>query len=157
MFGTPDCADVGQKLWVNLCQWSQKMAFNPWHEVFGLCTTNTACLFQQSDMCIDGRCFHMTVVSPKDAKLPDPTVWGWEWHDRAKAWVPHSTDLPDASGCWCLLLHCECTVAAWSTASSTMLGFDATSFANVKVVAQTTIRCDVFWRPHTHTYHYTKC
>ena len=25
------------------CQWSQKMAFHPWPEVFGLNTTNTAC------------------------------------------------------------------------------------------------------------------
>ena len=43
MSGTPDCADVGPKLWLNPCQWTQKMAFRPWPEVFGLNTTNTAC------------------------------------------------------------------------------------------------------------------
>ena len=43
MFVTPDCADVGPKLWLNPCQWSQKMAFHPWPEIFGLDTTNTAC------------------------------------------------------------------------------------------------------------------
>ena len=43
MSGTPDCADVGLKLWLNPCQWSQKRAFHPWPEVFGLNTTNKAC------------------------------------------------------------------------------------------------------------------
>ena len=43
MSGTPDCADVGPKLWFNLCQWSQKTAFHPWPKVFGLNTTNTTC------------------------------------------------------------------------------------------------------------------
>ena len=43
MSGTPDCADVGPKLWLNTCKWSEKMAFHPWPEVFGLNTTNTAC------------------------------------------------------------------------------------------------------------------
>ena len=38
-----DCADVGPKLWLNPCQRSQKMAFHPWPEFFGLNTTNTAC------------------------------------------------------------------------------------------------------------------
>ena len=50
--------------------------------------------------CIDGRCFH------KDAKLPCPTVWGWEWHDRTKVWVPCLDELPDTSWdvvCWCIV------------------------------------------------------
>ena len=44
MSGTPDCADLGPKLWFNLCQWSQQTAFHPWPKVFGLNTTNTSCL-----------------------------------------------------------------------------------------------------------------
>ena len=50
--------------------------------------------------CIDGGCFH------KDAKLPGPTVWGWEWHDRTKAWVPCLAELPDTS--W--VAFCCCIV-----------------------------------------------
>ena len=42
MSRTPYCADVGPKLWLNPCQWSQKMAFQQWPEVFGLNTTNKA-------------------------------------------------------------------------------------------------------------------
>ena len=45
MFGTPYCADACQNLWLNLCQWSQKMAFHPCPEIFGHSTTNTACFF----------------------------------------------------------------------------------------------------------------
>ena len=50
-------------------------------------------LYHQHSMqtCIDGRCFH------KDAKLPCPTVWGWEWHGRTKVWVPCLDELPDTS------------------------------------------------------------
>ena len=48
--------------------------------------------------CIDSRCFH------KDAKLPGPTVWGWEWHGRTKAWVPCLSELPDTS--WVAVCYC---------------------------------------------------
>ena len=43
MSGTPDCANVSTKLWLNIRQWNQKVAFHPWPEVFGLNTTNAAC------------------------------------------------------------------------------------------------------------------
>ena len=52
--GTPNYADVGPNLRQNLCQWSQKMAFHPWPEVFGLNTTNTACFDPACKMYTDG-------------------------------------------------------------------------------------------------------
>ena len=75
MSGTPDYADVGPKLWFNLCQWSQKTAFHPWPKVFGLNTTNTTYFVPT--------CKHVRWWSQlSHAKLP--TVCGWEWHDRTK-------------------------------------------------------------------------
>ena len=55
-------------------------------------------LYSNMQACIDGRCFH------KDAKLPGPIVWGWEWHGRTKAWVACLAELPDTS--WVAVCYC---------------------------------------------------
>ena len=84
-------ADVGPRTVVIPLSVKPENGFPPRPIVFEIYTNNTACFVPAFKTCIDGRCFH------KDAKLPDPTTWGWEWHDRTKAWVPYSTELPDAS------------------------------------------------------------
>ena len=94
MSGTLDCADVGPKLWLNPCQWSQKLAFHPWPEVFGLNTTNTACFVPTCKRAL------MVAAFTKMLSVLVPlyeAVWGWDWHGRIKAWVPCLAELPDAS------------------------------------------------------------
>ena len=67
-------------------------------------------LFQHTKRALLIAAFTWKQSLPKDPELPDPTSWGWR-NDRTKAWVPHWTDLPDASRGCCLLLHCGCTIA----------------------------------------------
>ena len=74
MSGTPDCADVGPKLWLNPCQWSQSVkpenGFPPMARSLWIQYHQHSMLCSNMQTCIDGHCFH------KDAKLPGPTIWG---------------------------------------------------------------------------------
>ena len=40
--------------------------------------------------------------------LPDPNLYGWQWHERLSQWVPYCSELDDASVACALLLHCGC-------------------------------------------------
>ena len=107
MSGTPDCADVGPKLWLNPVSEARK-----WLSTHGLKSLDSIpptqhALFQHAN--VHWWCFH------KDAKLPGPTVWGWEWHGRTRAWVPYWTELPDFS--WVAVCCCIVDVqlcAGWT-------------------------------------------
>ena len=68
-------------------------------------------LFQHAKRALLIAAFIWRNALEKCPNVPSPSEWGWQWHDRTKAWVPLWTDLPDASTGCSLLLHCGCLVS----------------------------------------------
>ena len=53
--------------------------------------------------------------------IPCPSSWGWEL-DTKHQWIPHWTELADASNACNLLLHCSCTKACRGNCKCTRAG-----------------------------------
>ena len=71
----------------------------------------TAAYYQHVRRSILQACFIWKQSLVSYQAVPNYSDWGWNYDEQKQTWVPHWTDLPDASAACSLLMKCGCQKA----------------------------------------------